>query len=64
VNPFFLNVLTISERNEHAGVLTDGSNWRFFLFSRKDNGILLHSSGNIVAGDRISCNKVLGNRPR
>lgn len=63
-NPFFLNVLTISERNEHAGVLTDGSNWRFFLFSKKDNGILLHSSGNIVAGDRISCNKVLGNRPR
>ena len=35
-NPFFLNVLTISERNEHAGVLTDGSNWRFFLFSKKD----------------------------
>jgi hypothetical protein len=33
-NPFSLNVLTISERNEHAGVLTDGSNWRFF-YSRK-----------------------------
>lgn len=63
-NPFFLNVLTISERNEHAGVLTDGKNWQFFLFSKKDKGILLHSSGDIVAGDRISCNKVLGNRPR
>ena len=60
-NPFVLEVLTISERNEHAGVLTDGSNWRFFLFSKKDKGILLHSSGNIVTADKISCNKVLGN---
>jgi len=51
-NPFFLNVLTNSERNEHAGVLNDGSNWRFFLFSKKNKGILLHSPGNIVAGDR------------
>lgn len=62
-NPFLIDVLTISERNEHAGVLTDGSHWRFFLFSKKDKEILLHSSGNIVAGDRISCNKVLGNSP-
>lgn len=63
-NPFLLDVLTISERLEHAGVLTDGSNWRFFLFSRKEKGILLHSSGNITAGDKILCNKVLGNSPR
>lgn len=60
-NHFLLHILTISERNEHAGVLTDGSNWRFFLFSKKDKGISLHSSGNIVTADKISCNKVLGN---
>jgi hypothetical protein len=63
-NPFLLSVLIISERNEHAGVLTDGSSWRFFLFSKKHKGISLHSSGNIVAGGRVSCNKVLGNSPR
>jgi hypothetical protein len=59
-NPFLIEV-AIRERHQHAGVLTDGREWRFFMFSRKEDEVLLHSSGSIQAVDKKSCEKVIGN---